>query len=185
MHKNSSKSLLNCSTCRSTERSIELESFGNRDDRNVSSENEDLAVSSLFSGDDSKWVGTSRKGFPSPLPGGVIVDQKYSVSAKALNAIIFKPGSAFMKDLLEAQKLTDYMEEPWKKVDNEPIKRSVTYTRAATKLVKAVKVFETQTYLLADDEGLCVLLSSSTPDAPCGESFVIEMQVWLIHLWFS
>ena len=136
----------------------------------------DVVSSILFSGD-GKQVGTSQKDFPLPLSGGVVLDQKYAISAKALNAIIFKEGSAFRRELCQAQNLTDYVEEPWKKVGNEPIKRSVTYTRAATKLVKAIKAFETQTYLRADDEGFCVLVSSATPDAPAGGTFVVEMQV--------
>ncbi|KAG0620711.1 hypothetical protein M758_4G237500 [Ceratodon purpureus] len=167
---------------RSTERLIEVEPFQNRDVSDVSSEDEDLALTSIFSGDDGQCVSTSPREFPSPLSGGVVVDQKYGVSAKALNAIIFKSGSAFTRDLLQAQKMTDYVEEPWKKAGNGPITRSVSYTRAATKLFKAVEAFETQTYLRADDEGFCVLLSSSTPDAPCGGSFVVEMQVAILAL---
>lgn len=170
--------MLNDSIFRSTDRSTELESLGNHYDSDASSEDKGLVPSSFFSGEDGKLVVVqSPKEFPSPLSEGVIVDQKFAVSAKALNAIIFKPGSPFIRELVQAQKMTDYVEEPWRKLGNESIKRSISYTRAATKLIRAVKAFETQTYLRADDEGFCVLVSSSSPDAPCGGSFVVEMQV--------
>jgi hypothetical protein len=141
-------------------------------------------VSLSFFDDDGKSVASSPEDFPAPLAGGVCMDQKYAVSAKALNAIIFRPGSAFVRELLQIQKTTEYTEEPWKKVGSD-IKRSVTSVRAATKMVKSVKSFETQTYTRADDRGFCILLTSSTPDAPYGGSFVVEMQVALYRFRFK
>ncbi|KAG0591890.1 hypothetical protein KC19_1G209800 [Ceratodon purpureus] len=166
-------------------RSSELDSFRSHDDSmssDVSCGEEDDSIPLSFFDDDGKSVGASPEEFPPPYAGGVVMDQKYAVSAKAMNAIIFKPGSAFVKELHEIQKTTDFREEPWKKVGNEPIKRSLSSTRAATKLVKSVKSFETQTYNRADDKGFCIQLTSSTPDAPYGGNFVVEMQVVILAL---
>jgi hypothetical protein len=151
------------------------------DSSDVGSDDEDVIPSSFFD-DDGKSLGTSLEEMPRPLPGGVVLDQDYGVSARAMNAIIFRPGSAFLQELLQIQRTTNYVAEPWKKVGNEPIRRVVTYTQAATKLVKAVKASETQTYIRADDKCFCVRTVCATPDVPCGGNFVIEMQVWLIIL---
>ena len=167
------------STCRSSERSSEAGSFRSQDDSLSSSGEEDVVVPLSFFNDNGKSVGSSPEDFPPPLALGVIMDQKYAVSAKALNAIIFKPGSAFVRELLQIQKTSDYVEEPWRKVGNDLIKRSITSVRAATRLVKSVKQYETQTYTRADDKGFCILMTSSTPDAPYGGNFLIEMQVLL------
>jgi len=145
----------------------------------VSCGEEEDSIPTSFFDDDGKSIASSPEDFPPPLAGGVVMDQKYSVSAKAMNAIIYKPGSAFVEDLLQVQKTTDYLAGPWKKVGNDPIKRSITSVRAATRLVKSVKSFETQTYTRADDKGFCILVTNSTPDVPYGGNFVVEMQVVL------
>jgi len=119
----------------------------------VSCGEEEDSIPISFFDDDGKSISSSPEEFPPPLSGGVAMNQKFAVSAKAMNAIIFKPGSAFVQDLLQVQKTTDYVAEPWKKVGNGLIKRSITSVRAATKLVKAAKSFETQTYSRADDKG--------------------------------
>lgn len=130
-----------------------------------------------FFDDDGRSDVPSAEEIPSPLSGGVLLDQSYGISAKALNAVIFRPGSAFVRDLNEAQKSTDYMEEPWRKVGSEPIKRVTSYTKAASKLVKALKATEVQMYTRNDDKCFCVLVTCATPDAPYGGNFVVEVQV--------
>ncbi|KAH9322295.1 hypothetical protein KI387_016934 [Taxus chinensis] len=112
---------------------------------------------------------------PSPLPGGILLDQTYSTSPRTLNAILFGPNSRFRHDLTELERTTNYVELPWRKAAGEPMKRVVTYIKAATKLVKAVKAAEEQTYLRADGKVFVVLESVSTPDVPYGNSFRIEL----------
>jgi len=55
------------------------------------------------------------------------------------------------------------------------LKRVVTYTTAPSKLVKAVRATEEQSYLKADGKEYAVLLSVSTPDVPCGTYFRTEI----------
>lgn len=59
-----------------------------------------------------------------------------------MNVIIFKLGLEFVWDLFQIQKIIDYVEELWKKVGNEFIKRFIIYMRVVFKLVKVVKVYE-------------------------------------------
>lgn len=139
--------------------------------------NEEEAFSLSFFDDDGRSDVPSAEEIPSPLSGGVLLDQSYGISAKALNAVIFRPGSAFVRDLNEAQKSTDYMEEPWRKVGSEPVKRVTSYTKAASKLVKALKATEVQMYTRNDDKCFSVLVTCATPDAPYGGNFVVEVQV--------
>ncbi|KAK6148308.1 hypothetical protein DH2020_019220 [Rehmannia glutinosa] len=81
-------------------------------------------------------------------------------------------------NLAELQGTTDIQENPWK-WESEGVsclRRVVTYTKAATKLVKAVKATEEQTYIKADGNGFVVLVNVSTPDVPYGNTFKIELQ---------
>lgn len=135
------------------------------------------SISPTFFDDDDKNEEPSADSFPPPMAGGVALDQTFAVSAKALNAIMFKSGSQFVADALVALKTTGYQEEPWKKVGSDPIRRTVTYMKAATKLVKSVKATEVQTYTRADDQGFIVHVSCDTPDVPYGSNFFIELQV--------
>eukprot|EP01018_Ginkgo_biloba_P010181 Gb_29807 [translate_table: standard] len=112
---------------------------------------------------------------PSPLSGGVLLDQDYSISPRNLNALLFRPNSQFKQDLAAMEGTTNLVEGPWRKAGGEPMKRVVTYTKAATKLVKAVKATEEQTYLIADGKVFVVLVSVSTPDVPYGSSFRTEL----------
>jgi hypothetical protein len=153
----------------------------NTDGSEMSSDEDVESVPLSFFDDDGKTVGASPEEIPAPLSGGVVLDQMYSVSAKALNAILFKPGSAFVQDLIASQRSTDYAEEPWRKAENEPIKRTISYVKAATKLVKAVRATEVQTYTRADDKCFVVSSTCATPDAPYGGNFVVELQVEFIH----
>lgn len=112
---------------------------------------------------------------PSPLPGGILIDQTYATSPRNLNAILFGPNSDFKRELAQLEGTTDVVEGPWRKAAGEPMKRVVTYTKAATKLVKSVKATEEQTYLIADGKVFAVLASVSTPDVPYGSSFRCEL----------
>lgn len=113
---------------------------------------------------------------PENLSGGVILDQSYAVSPSELNAVLFSSNSNFLQSLADIQGTTDLNIEPWRfENDGGSLKRVVTYIKAATKLVKAVKATEDQTYLKADGRNYSVLASVSTPDVPFGSSFRCEV----------
>ncbi|XP_010251063.1 PREDICTED: C2 and GRAM domain-containing protein At5g50170 isoform X2 [Nelumbo nucifera] len=111
---------------------------------------------------------------PEDLPGGILLDQTYMVSSRHLNSILFEPNSQFKKDLAELQGITDLQEGPWTWKLGKILTRVITYTKPATKLVKAIKATEDQTYLYADGREFVVLTDVSTPDAPYGHYFKME-----------
>ncbi|XP_058102506.1 C2 and GRAM domain-containing protein At5g50170-like isoform X2 [Magnolia sinica] len=114
---------------------------------------------------------------PEDLQGGILVDQTYMISSKDLNTFLFAPNSQFRKDLAQVQGTMDMQEGSWTWECGEilRLRRVVTYTKAATKLVKAVKAVEEQSYLKADGKEFAVLMSVSTPDVPYGNCFKIEL----------
>ncbi|KDP35532.1 hypothetical protein JCGZ_08970 [Jatropha curcas] len=122
---------------------------------------------------ESKDVGNE---IPSNLPGGVLIDQSYVIAPQDLNSMIFAPDSSFQRSLAEVQGTTEQQFGPWKfENGGESLKRMVTYMKAATKLVRAVKVYEEQTYLKADGKAFAVFVVSSTPDVMYGNTFKIEL----------
>ncbi|GAB2269772.1 hypothetical protein Dimus_004694 [Dionaea muscipula] len=114
---------------------------------------------------------------PDDLQGGILLDQAYKVSSKDLNALLFSSDSRFRKKLWELQGITDTHETPWiyKPGDRSSLTRVVTYTKPATKLVKAVKVTEEQMYCKAGGGEFAVLLNVKTPDVPYGNAFMVEL----------
>ncbi|KAF3451905.1 hypothetical protein FNV43_RR08001 [Rhamnella rubrinervis] len=112
---------------------------------------------------------------PSNL-SGVLLDQLYVISPAELNSLLFSPNSSFPKLLAELQGTTELQQGSWKfDKDSENLKRVVTYTKAATRLVKAVKATEEQTYLKADGKVFAVFCSVSTPDVMYGSTFKTEL----------
>ncbi|KAL6661185.1 hypothetical protein ACP70R_000569 [Stipagrostis hirtigluma subsp. patula] len=107
---------------------------------------------------------------------GILINQSYLTSPSNLNNLLFAPDSNFRQTVVEIQGRTDFKAEPWR-VDNdgEALKRVITYTTAPSKLVKAVRATEEQSYLKADGNEYSVLLSVSTPDVPCGTYFRTEI----------
>ncbi|VAI59645.1 unnamed protein product [Triticum turgidum subsp. durum] len=107
---------------------------------------------------------------------GILVNQSYFTSPSDLNNLLFSPDSDFRQTLVQLQGCTDFKTEPWR-IDNdgESLKRVISYTTAPSKLVKAVKATEEQSYLKADGKEYSVLLSASTPDVPCGTYFRTEV----------
>ncbi|KAM3225807.1 hypothetical protein ACQJBY_058488 [Aegilops geniculata] len=107
---------------------------------------------------------------------GILVNQSYFTSPSDLNNLLFSPDSDFRQTLVQLQNCTDFKTEPWR-IDNdgESLKRVISYTTAPSKLVKAVKATEEQSYLKADGKEYSVLLSASTPDVPCGTYFRTEV----------
>ncbi|KAI4303836.1 hypothetical protein MLD38_039424 [Melastoma candidum] len=68
-------------------------------------------------------------------------------------------------------------EEPWlfKPGDVCQLSRKVSYTKAATKLVKAVRATEKQAYLKADGKSFAIFIEVSTPEVPYGNAFQVEL----------
>lgn len=114
---------------------------------------------------------------PEDLQGCILLDQTYVGSTKDLNTVLFGPNSEFQRNLAELQGTTDYEEEPWrwKSGDESCLRRVVTYTKAASKLVKATKATEEQMYIKVDGDEFAVLVNVSTPDVPYGSTFKIEL----------
>ncbi|XP_062169870.1 C2 and GRAM domain-containing protein At5g50170 [Alnus glutinosa] len=114
---------------------------------------------------------------PEDLQGGILLDQMYIIPLYDLNSFLFAPNSQFRKDLAELQGTTDVQEGPWlwKSEDTSCLTRVVSYTKAATKLVKAVKATEEQTYIRADGREFAVMVSVSTPEVPYGSTFKVEL----------
>lgn len=107
---------------------------------------------------------------------GILVNQSYLASPSDLNDLLFSSDSGFKQTMVELQGCTDFKTEPWRlDNDGESLKRVVTYTTAPSKLVKAVRATEEQSYLKADGKEYAVLLSVSTPDVPCGTYFRTEI----------
>ncbi|KAF5730889.1 C2 and GRAM domain-containing protein [Tripterygium wilfordii] len=117
------------------------------------------------------------QGMPDNLQGGIILDQSYVVSPKDLNNFLFAPDSQFRRDLAALQGTTDVQEGPWtwKSADTSQLTRLVTYTKAATKLVKAVQATEEQNYIRANGQEFAIFISVSTPEVPYGGTFKIEL----------
>ncbi|KAF9589734.1 hypothetical protein IFM89_028643 [Coptis chinensis] len=112
---------------------------------------------------------------PSNLAGGVLVDQSYLVAPPDLNVLLFSPDSKFASSLADVKGNKELRQEPWKfENDGKSLKRMVTYLKAATKMMKAVKAIEEQTYLKANGNNFAVLVSVSTPDAKFGNTFKVE-----------
>ncbi|KAL3850970.1 hypothetical protein ACJIZ3_012852 [Penstemon smallii] len=113
---------------------------------------------------------------PNPLSGGVVLDQLYAIAPPELNSMLFSPDSTFLKSLSDIQASTDLQIGPWKFDESgESLKRVVTYIKAASKMIKALKATEEHTYLKIDGKSFVVLSTVSTPDAPYGKTFKVEI----------
>ncbi|CAM8932589.1 unnamed protein product [Rhodiola kirilowii] len=137
-------------------------------------------VSSNFSLVEALEIMQARQGeqeIPENLAGGVLLDQTYMASSNELNLLLFSPNSEFRKNLADLQGITDVNEGHWTWKSGEELRltRNVTYTKAASKLVKATKATEEQTYILANGKAYAVMVTVSTPDVPYGSTFKIEL----------
>lgn len=118
---------------------------------------------------------------PANLSGGVLVDQVYAVAPSDLNTLLFSPSSDFLRSLADMQGTTGLDIQQWRlENDGAVLKRVVSYTKAATKLVKAVKATEDMTYLKADGDRYAVLADVSTPEVPFGNTFRVEILTCLM-----
>ncbi|KAL6602969.1 hypothetical protein ACP70R_043330 [Stipagrostis hirtigluma subsp. patula] len=113
---------------------------------------------------------------PGNLPGGVLVDESYVTTPAELNSLLFSGKSDFWPAVSELQGTSGFQIEPWKLDSSDSfLQRTLTYTKAASKLVKAVKATEEQKYLKAAGNSFAVLSVVSTPDVPCGNCFKVEI----------
>ncbi|KAH6825855.1 C2 calcium/lipid-binding and GRAM domain containing protein [Perilla frutescens var. hirtella] len=113
---------------------------------------------------------------PNCLPGGVVLDQIYAIAPHELNSLLFSPDSNFFKSSADMQGSTDLQVRAWEfETNGESLKRVVSYTKPPTKLVKALKATEEQTYLKAKGGTFAVLAIVGTPDAPYGKTFKAEV----------
>ena len=131
---------------------------------------------SVFFEDAGNTLPSTKEDMPPPLEGGILVDGHYVISAKSLNKLLFGPGSQFLYDLVELQKSTQLVDVPWKKGELGLPTRTVSYIKAATRMLKSVKATEEQVYTRADDKGFVVNVSATTPDAPYGNTFRVDLQ---------
>lgn len=125
-----------------------------------------------------KAFGSRHEGveMPESLTGGVLLDQVYAIAPSDLNTLLFSPSSDFLQSLAEIQGTTGLEAQQWKlESDGEILKRVVSYTKAPTKLVKAVKATEDMKYMKADGEMFAVLADVSTPEVPFGNTFKVEV----------
>eukprot|EP00249_Psilotum_nudum_P022502 c28540_g1_i2 orf=26-3193(+) len=152
---------------------------GSMSEESDNSDEDDSVIPSSFFEDDGHSIQASRDEMPPPLSKGTLLDQRYAVSVKNLNATLFRPGSQFIMDLVALQKTTDYVEGPWKRVGEKLPRRIVTYMKAPTAIVKSVMATEDQAYLRADEKGFVVSINVSTPDVPYGSTFRTELQFCL------
>ncbi|KAK7411082.1 hypothetical protein VNO78_02461 [Psophocarpus tetragonolobus] len=121
--------------------------------------------------------GDNKPEMPENLGGDVLVDQIYLVSPNDLNVFLFAPNSQFNKELAELQGTTNVQEGSWtwKNGDMSCLTRIVSYTKAATKLIKAVNATEVQTYIRVSRKEFAILVRVSTPEVRYGNTFRIEV----------
>ncbi|XVF26243.1 hypothetical protein REPUB_Repub13aG0282200 [Reevesia pubescens] len=144
----------------------------------ISDDKSDYQSSSVSFEEAMKTLDSRDQGseIPSNLPGGVLLDQLYVIVPTELNSLLFSPDSSFPRSLAEVQGLTDPQFGPWKfENGGESLKRVCSYIRAPTKLIKAVKATEEQTYIKADGKTFSVLAVVSTPDVMYGSTFKTEV----------
>lgn len=118
-----------------------------------------------------------QKELPEDLQGGILFDQIYVVQPYDLNIFLFAPDSKFRRHLANLEGMMDLEEEPWtlNKEDPPLLTRTVSYTKAATKLIKAVKASEQQSYLKADGKNFAVFVEVITSGVPYGNAFKVEL----------
>ncbi|XP_038690463.1 C2 and GRAM domain-containing protein At1g03370 isoform X2 [Tripterygium wilfordii] len=144
----------------------------------ISDDKTDDQSSSTSFGDAMKAMESRDEGseLPSDLPGGVFVDQLYGIATQELNALLFSPESSFPGSLADFQGNTELQIVPWKFDDSSgSFKRVISYIKGPTKLLKATKATEEQTYLKADGKSFAVFASVSTPDVMYGSTFKVEL----------
>ncbi|KAL9236557.1 hypothetical protein vseg_011211 [Gypsophila vaccaria] len=111
---------------------------------------------------------------PPNLPSGLLLDHLFFISPTDLNSLLFSPDSPFPLALTESQSKTQPHFGQWS-FHNSTLTRQNTYITPPSKLIKAVKAFEDQTYVLADANSFAVFVSITTPDVMYGNTFRVEI----------
>ncbi|XP_047182304.1 C2 and GRAM domain-containing protein At1g03370 isoform X1 [Vigna umbellata] len=161
----------------STHRSIDLDQ-SEIDKVEVSEVNDEDQSSNVTFEEAMRKIQSEDQGneIPNNLPAGVFIDQQYVIAPEDLNELLFSSDSNFLKSLAEVQGSTELEIGPWKfENDGKIFKRLVSYLKAPSKLIKAVKAYEEHTYLKADGKNFAVLASVSTPDVMYGGTFRVEI----------
>ncbi|XP_022716280.1 C2 and GRAM domain-containing protein At1g03370 isoform X2 [Durio zibethinus] len=159
-------------------RGIDLMEIPETSRADISDDKSDDQSSSLSFEEAMKALDSRDQGseIPINLSGGVLLDQLYVIAPTELNSLLFSPDSGFPRSLTEVQGFTDPQFGPWKfENGGESLKRVYSYIRAPTKLIKAVKAIEEQTYIKADGKTFAVLAAVSTPDVMYGSTFKTEV----------
>ncbi|KAI3682838.1 hypothetical protein L1987_83145 [Smallanthus sonchifolius] len=113
---------------------------------------------------------------PANLPGGIMLHQMYAIPPSELNSFLFSSESNYLKQLAEIQGSTDLQVGPWEfNPETGNLKRTFTYVKAPSRLIRALKAIEDQTYLKADGKCFSVLASVNTPDAPYASNYRVEV----------
>ncbi|KAH8507028.1 hypothetical protein H0E87_013724 [Populus deltoides] len=171
---NKNSDVISVTTSRSTEISEQSETDGSEvcDDK-AEDQSSSGNFEELMKEMESRDVGSE---VPNNLPGGILVDQSYVISPPDLNSFFFSPDSSLARLLSDFVGNSEQQFGPWRfENSSESLKRVITYVKAPTKLVGALKASEEQTYLKADGKIFAVLISVSTPDVMYGSTFKVEL----------
>ncbi|KAL3584964.1 hypothetical protein D5086_011831 [Populus alba] len=171
---NKNSDVISVTTSRSTEISEQSETDGSEvfDDK-AEDQSSSGNFEELMKEMESRDVGSE---VPNNLPGGILVDQSYVISPPDLNSLFFSPDSNLARLLSDFVGNSEQQFGPWRfENSSESLKRVITYVKAPTKLVGALKASEEQTYLKADGKIFAILISVSTPDVMYGSTFKVEL----------
>ncbi|KAJ6912198.1 hypothetical protein NC651_014776 [Populus alba x Populus x berolinensis] len=171
---NKNSDVISVTTSRSTEISEQSETDGSEvfDDK-AEDQSSSGNFEELMKEMESRDVGSE---VPNNLPGGILVDQSYVISPPDLNSLFFSPDSSLAILLSDFVGNSEQQFGPWRfENSSESLKRVITYVKAPTKLVGALKASEEQTYLKADGKIFAILISVSTPDVMYGSTFKVEL----------
>ncbi|XP_024443487.1 C2 and GRAM domain-containing protein At1g03370 isoform X2 [Populus trichocarpa] len=171
---NKNSDAISATTSRSTEISEQSETDGSEVcDEKAEDQSSSDNFEELMKEMKSRDVGSE---VPKNLPGGVLVDQSYLIATPDLNSLLFSPDSSFARSLSDFLGNSEQQFGPWKFENGSgSLKRVITYVRAPSKLVGAVKASEDQIYVKVDGKTFAILNCVSTPDVMYGSTFKVEL----------
>jgi hypothetical protein len=171
---NKNSDAISATTSRSTEISEQSETDGSEVcDEKAEDQSSSGNFEELMKEMKSRDIGSE---VPKNLPGGVLVDQSYLIATPDLNSLLFSPDSSFARSLSDFLGNSEQQFGPWKFENGSgSLKRVITYVRAPSKLVGAVKASEDQIYVKVDGKTFAILNCVSTPDVMYGSTFKVEL----------
>ncbi|KAL9373291.1 hypothetical protein Peur_032911 [Populus x canadensis] len=175
---NKNSDAISATTSRSTEISEQSETDGSEVcDEKAEDQSSSGNFEELMKEMKSRDVGSE---VPKNLPGGVLVDQSYLIATPDLNSLLFSPDSSFARSLSDFLGNSEQQFGPWKFENGSgSLKRVITYVRAPSKLVGAVKASEDQIYVKVDGKTFAILNCVSTPDVMYGSTFKVELLYYI------